>query len=67
MVSAMADIVSALEGPAALVIVPIAASAVLAIWVHDVYQTSYAPLFVREPKDIDTSRCFSASCPILAT
>jgi hypothetical protein len=42
MVGTIAAIVSALAGPAAPIVVPIAAGAVLAIWVHDVYQISYA-------------------------
>jgi hypothetical protein len=40
MVGTIAGIVSALAGPAAPIVVPIAASAVLAVWVHDVYQIS---------------------------
>ncbi|KAJ8582891.1 hypothetical protein M405DRAFT_829852 [Rhizopogon salebrosus TDB-379] len=39
-VAAIAGIVSALSGPAAPIVVPIAASVVLAKWVHDVYQLS---------------------------
>jgi len=39
-VAAIAGIVSALSGPAAPIVVPIAASVVLAKWVHDVYQIS---------------------------
>ncbi|KAG2158519.1 uncharacterized protein EDB93DRAFT_1219107 [Suillus bovinus] len=35
---------SALAGPAAPIVVPIAASIVLALWVRDVYQTSHAVL-----------------------
>ncbi|KAG2030122.1 hypothetical protein BDR03DRAFT_987296 [Suillus americanus] len=44
MVGTIAGIVSALAGPAAPIVVPIAASAVLAVWVHDVYQISHAVL-----------------------
>ncbi|KAG2746369.1 hypothetical protein P692DRAFT_20836176 [Suillus brevipes Sb2] len=50
MVGTIAAIVSALAGPAAPIVVPIAAGAVLAVWAHDVYQISYALLFVRERK-----------------
>ncbi|KAG2088267.1 uncharacterized protein F5147DRAFT_781040 [Suillus discolor] len=38
MVAAIAGIVSALAGPAAPIVVPIAAGAVLAVWAYDVYQ-----------------------------
>ncbi|KAG1760973.1 hypothetical protein EDD22DRAFT_45321 [Suillus occidentalis] len=44
MVGTIAGIVSALAGPAAPIVVPIAAGAVLAVWVHDVYQISHAVL-----------------------
>ncbi|KAG2348295.1 hypothetical protein BDR05DRAFT_995709 [Suillus weaverae] len=44
MVGTIAGIVSALAGPAAPIVVPIAASAVFAVWVHDVYQISHAVL-----------------------
>jgi hypothetical protein len=43
MVAAIAGIVSALSGPAAPIVVPIAASVVLAKWVHDMYKISYVP------------------------
>ncbi|KAG1858729.1 hypothetical protein DFJ58DRAFT_840324 [Suillus subalutaceus] len=43
MVGTIAGIVSALAGPVAPIVVPIAASAVLTVWVHNVYQISYAP------------------------
>ncbi|KAJ8597094.1 hypothetical protein M405DRAFT_804447 [Rhizopogon salebrosus TDB-379] len=39
-VAAIAGIMSALSGPAAPIVVPIAASEVLAKWVHDMYQIS---------------------------
>ncbi|KAG1760615.1 hypothetical protein EDD22DRAFT_954769 [Suillus occidentalis] len=44
MVGTIAGIVSALAGPAAPIVVPIAVGAVLAVWVHDVYQISHAVL-----------------------
>jgi GTPase SAR1 family protein len=44
MVGTIAGIVSALAGPAAPIVVPIAAGAVLAVWVHNVYQISHAVL-----------------------
>ncbi|KAG2355913.1 hypothetical protein BDR07DRAFT_1424802, partial [Suillus spraguei] len=44
MVGTIAGIVSALAGPAAPIVVPLAAGAVLAVWVHDVYQISHAVL-----------------------
>ncbi|KAG2072217.1 hypothetical protein BDR04DRAFT_414029 [Suillus decipiens] len=44
MVAAIATIVSALSGPAAPIVVPIAAGAVLAKWVYDVYQISHTVL-----------------------
>ncbi|KAG1858794.1 hypothetical protein DFJ58DRAFT_781762 [Suillus subalutaceus] len=44
MVGTIAGIVSALAGPAAPIVVPIAAGVVLAVWVHDVYQMSHAVL-----------------------
>ncbi|KAG2356375.1 hypothetical protein BDR07DRAFT_1423529 [Suillus spraguei] len=44
MVAAIATIVSTLSGPAAPIVVPIAAGAVLAKWVYDVYQISHAGL-----------------------
>ncbi|KAG1735752.1 uncharacterized protein EDB91DRAFT_552075 [Suillus paluster] len=40
MVGTIAAIMSALAGPAAPIVVPIAAGVVLAIWVYDVYQVS---------------------------
>ncbi|KAG2140671.1 hypothetical protein DEU56DRAFT_288749 [Suillus clintonianus] len=44
MVGTIAGIVSALSGPAAPIVVPIAAGVVLALWVYDVYQTTHAVL-----------------------
>lgn len=44
LVGTIAGIMSALAGPAAPIVVPIAASIVLALWVRDVYQTSHAVL-----------------------
>ncbi|KAG1718977.1 hypothetical protein EDB19DRAFT_770944 [Suillus lakei] len=44
MVGTIAGIMAALAGPAAPIVVPIAASVVLAVWVHDVYQISHAVL-----------------------
>ncbi|KAG2356372.1 hypothetical protein BDR07DRAFT_1492039 [Suillus spraguei] len=44
MVGTIAGIVSTSAGPAAPIVVPIAASAVLAKWVYDVYQISHAVL-----------------------
>ncbi|KIK32940.1 hypothetical protein CY34DRAFT_18703 [Suillus luteus UH-Slu-Lm8-n1] len=44
MVGTIAGIVSALAGPAAPIVVPIAVGAVLAAWVHDVYRISHAVL-----------------------
>ncbi|KAG2072248.1 hypothetical protein BDR04DRAFT_1096827 [Suillus decipiens] len=44
MVGTIAGIVSALAGPAAPIVVPIAAGAVLAVWAYDIYQTSHAVL-----------------------
>ncbi|KAG1873163.1 hypothetical protein F4604DRAFT_1582665, partial [Suillus subluteus] len=38
MVGTIAGIMSALTGPAAPIVVPITASAVLAVWVHDIYR-----------------------------
>jgi GTP-binding protein EngB required for normal cell division len=43
-VGTIAGIMSALAGPAAPIVVPIAASIVLALWVRDVYQTSHTVL-----------------------
>lgn len=40
MVGAIAGIVSALAGPAAPIVVPIASCLVLAKWVYDVYKQS---------------------------
>jgi hypothetical protein len=48
MVGTIAGIVSALAGPVAPIVVPIAVGAVLAVWVHDVYQISYASQFIHE-------------------
>jgi len=50
MVGTIAGIMAALAGPAAPIVVPIAAGAVLAAWVYTVYQISYALLFVCERK-----------------
>ncbi|KAG2145461.1 uncharacterized protein EDB93DRAFT_1329054 [Suillus bovinus] len=44
MVGTIAGIMSALAGPAAPIVVPIAAGAVLAVWVYEVYQISHAAL-----------------------
>lgn len=44
MVGTIAAIVSAMAGPAAPIVVPIAAGIVLAVWVHDVYQMSHDTL-----------------------
>ncbi|KAG1812277.1 hypothetical protein EV424DRAFT_1646164 [Suillus variegatus] len=44
MVGSIAGIVSALAGPAAPIVVPIAASAVFSVWPYDVYQISHAVL-----------------------
>ncbi|KAG1727228.1 hypothetical protein EDB19DRAFT_2042885 [Suillus lakei] len=44
MVGTIAGIMAALAGPAAPIVVPIAASVVLAVWVRDVYQISHAVL-----------------------
>ncbi|KAG1898832.1 uncharacterized protein F5891DRAFT_440057 [Suillus fuscotomentosus] len=44
MVGTIAGIVSALAGPAAPIVVPIAAGAVLAKWAYDVYQLSHPAL-----------------------
>ncbi|KAG2134598.1 uncharacterized protein EDB93DRAFT_1306011 [Suillus bovinus] len=44
MVGTIAGIVTALAGPAAPIVVPIAVGAVLAVWVHDVYKISRAVL-----------------------
>ncbi|KAG2052538.1 hypothetical protein BDR06DRAFT_513188 [Suillus hirtellus] len=44
MVGTIAGIVSALSGPAAPIVVPIAVGAVLAVWAYDVYQISHAVL-----------------------
>lgn len=44
MVGTIAGIISALAGPATPIVVPIAASVVLAVWIHDVYQLSRAVL-----------------------
>jgi len=40
MVGTIAGIVSALAGPAAPIVVPIAASAVLVTWLYEVYKQS---------------------------
>ncbi|KAG2086072.1 uncharacterized protein F5147DRAFT_729548 [Suillus discolor] len=40
-----ANPITVLSGPAAPIVVPIAAGAVLAVWVHEVYKMSYVPLF----------------------
>ncbi|KAG0691976.1 hypothetical protein DFH29DRAFT_609368 [Suillus ampliporus] len=40
MVASIAGIMSALAGPAAPIVVPIAAGVVLAVWAHDVYKLS---------------------------
>jgi hypothetical protein len=56
MVGTIAAIVSAMAGPAAPIVVPIAAGIVLAVWVHDVYQMSYVVLLLfLECKNVDTS------------
>jgi len=44
MVAAIAGILSALAGPAAPIVVPIAAGFVLTKWVYEVYQSSYVLL-----------------------
>lgn len=44
MVGTIAGIVSTLAGPAAPIVVPIAASILLALWVRDVYKTSHTVL-----------------------
>ncbi|KAG2143581.1 hypothetical protein DEU56DRAFT_242395 [Suillus clintonianus] len=44
MVGTIAGIMAALAGPAAPIVVPIAAGVVLAVWAHDVYQISHAVL-----------------------
>jgi hypothetical protein len=43
MVAAIAGILTALAAPAAPIVVPIAASVVLAKWIYDVYQASCVP------------------------
>jgi len=44
MVGTIAGIVSALAGPAAPIVVPLAAGAVLAVWLYAVYQQSHETL-----------------------
>ncbi|KIJ27167.1 hypothetical protein M422DRAFT_78873, partial [Sphaerobolus stellatus SS14] len=44
MVGVMAGIIASLAGPAAPIVLPIAAGAVLAVWLHEVYRQSDATL-----------------------
>ena len=53
MVAAIAGILSALAGPAAPIVVPIATGVVLAAWVYEVYQSSYV-LLLKYPEKILT-------------
>ncbi|KAG1873216.1 hypothetical protein F4604DRAFT_1582674, partial [Suillus subluteus] len=55
MVGTIAGIASALAGPAAPIIVPIAVSVVVVKWVHEVYQQSYVPLLILYQENNDGS------------
>jgi len=54
-VGAIAGIVSALSGPAAPIVVPIAAGVVIASWVYEVYQQSYVLIRILHRKNNDRS------------
>jgi hypothetical protein len=63
MVGAIAGILTAQEGPAAPIVMPIAATVVLAKWIYDVYQASCVPLLFLTERTL--SPCQSRSSPAL--
>jgi hypothetical protein len=62
-VGAIAGIVSALSGPAAPIVVPIAAGVVIASWVYEVYQQSYVLPRILHRKNNDRSLSQPPSAP----
>ncbi|KAG1869347.1 hypothetical protein DFJ58DRAFT_60635 [Suillus subalutaceus] len=54
-VGTIATIVSALSGPAAPIVVPIAASVVIASWVYEVYEQTYVLLLILDRENNDRS------------